>query len=145
MFTSKLALPAAWLLLLGAASAVPAPDKVAVRQAANPTDAWVTVDESGVPKTITPVMTTIDGVPTLLNAAPRDVTVKTTSVGAAQPRPTDDKGASDLEACSNANGEFHPFCLPKHNDVYYPGSTHYGKLPLSPSPPLLLPFSTNPR
>ncbi|KAL2128668.1 hypothetical protein VTI74DRAFT_8857 [Chaetomium olivicolor] len=134
MFPSKLTLPA-WLLLLGSTTAAPAPENVTARQAANPMDPWVTVNEDGVPKTVTPVQTTIKGTPTLLNAAPFEVTanvftkrpfgILTTSTGAAQPVATNGKGAGALAACSNTNGDFKPFCLPKHNDVYYPGSVHH--------------------
>ncbi|KAK4241560.1 hypothetical protein C8A03DRAFT_30284 [Achaetomium macrosporum] len=134
MVTSQFSL-CAWLLLLGTASAVPKPTGLVARQGANPTDLWVTVDESGIPKTITPVLTTISGTPTLLSAAPYDVTATvwtkhpygdlTTSTGPGQPKATNDKGAGAFAACRNTDGEFKPFCLPKNNDVYYPGSTHY--------------------
>ncbi|GAB1310549.1 Mid2 domain-containing protein [Madurella fahalii] len=135
MLVSNLALPVAWLLLLDSVYATPAPDQVAARQAAAPTDPWVTVDAEGHPKTITPVWTTISGTPTLLSPAPFDVTAtvftkrpygyKTTSTGVAQPVATNDKGAGAFAACRNVDGEFRPFCLPRHRDTYYPGSRHY--------------------
>jgi len=84
MFTSKLALPAVWLLLLSATSAAPAPEGVAAA---------------------------VDTVATSTDAAP--------------PVPTNEKGANAFVECTNTDGPFKPFCLPKHNDVYYPGSTHY--------------------
>ncbi|KAK4128650.1 hypothetical protein N657DRAFT_639136 [Parathielavia appendiculata] len=108
---NKLAISAAWLLLLGATSA-------AERAA---------VDSSDVTTTITTVLTTTTGVPTLLSTAPNDATdsVLSTTTGAARPAPTNQKGAAELAACHNTDGEFRPFCLPKHNDVYYPDSMHY--------------------
>lgn len=41
---------------------------------ANPTDPWVTVDASGVPVTVTPVLTTISGTPTIISGAPAELT-----------------------------------------------------------------------
>lgn len=62
--------------------------------------------------------------------AARDATatIEATSTGAAQSAAPKKKGGT--VECRNMDGEFKPFCLPKNNDVYYPGSTHYGK----PSP-----------
>ncbi|KAK4116301.1 hypothetical protein N656DRAFT_774527, partial [Canariomyces notabilis] len=144
MLTSKFPLSAAWLLLLllvGTTSAAPARDQaLAARQAAQPTDPWVTVDEDGHARTITPVLATVSGVPTLLSAAPYEVTAtvftmrpwgyKTTSTGAAQPVATNDKGAGAFAACRSSSigdgGEdFKPFCLPKHQDTYYTGPMHF--------------------
>src|SRR5690242_12604354 len=120
MFASKLALPAAWLLLLGTAVAAPAPDTATTQQVANPADPFVTVDEAGIRRTVTPIMTTINGVPTLLTPAPQpDVTGSVLATGTddvAQPAATDDKGAAAGAACSNTAGAFKPFCQPKHND-----------------------------
>ncbi|KAK3309933.1 uncharacterized protein B0T15DRAFT_18681 [Chaetomium strumarium] len=134
MVTSQFSL-SAWLLLLGTAAAVPKPTGLVARQAADLDNLWVTVDESGVPRTVTPVLTTISGTPTLLNAPPHDVTATvwtkhpygevTTITGPARPKATNDKGAGAFAACRNIDGEFKPFCMPKNNDVYYPGSTHY--------------------
>ncbi|KAK4040073.1 hypothetical protein C8A01DRAFT_35946 [Parachaetomium inaequale] len=89
MFPSKLALPAAWLLLLATASAAPASETVTSQQA---------------------------------TAA---VTDTATGTGAAQPVPTNEKGASAFTVCHNTDGIFKPFCLPKHKEIYYPGSMHY--------------------
>ncbi|KAK4132386.1 hypothetical protein BT67DRAFT_87581 [Trichocladium antarcticum] len=57
--------------------------------------------------------------------APRDATatIEATSTGAAQSAAPKKKGGT--VECRNMDGEFKPFCLPKNNDVYYPGSTHY--------------------
>jgi hypothetical protein len=112
----------------------------------------VTVDEDGHARTITPVLTTVSGVPTLLSAAPYEVTAtvftmrpwgyKTTSTGAAQPAATNDKGAGAFAACRSSSigdgGEdFKPFCLPKHQDTYYTGPMHFSKTPFPQPLPLL--------
>lgn len=150
MRTPTLAIPAAaWLLLLGTASAVPAspPEELPT---ADPAAPWVTVDAAGVTKTVTPVPTVIDGVATILNAAP-----EATDAPSAELVPADGTlaggdaapgvdtgagagaGAGGRHECHNLDGPFKPFCLPKHRDVYFAGSTHYGaSLPLSPSSPL---------
>ncbi|KXX75581.1 hypothetical protein MMYC01_206661 [Madurella mycetomatis] len=135
MFVFKLPLLAAWLLLLGSVSAAPAPDQVVATQAAASTDPWVTVDAEGHPKTITPTWTTIGGTPTLLSPAPFDIPTtvstkrpygyQTTNIGAAQSVTTNDKGAGASTTCRNVDGEFKPFCLPKHRETYHPGSKHH--------------------
>ena len=125
MLAPKLVLPVAWLLFLGTASAAPASDNKLV--AGEP---WVTVDEDGQPKTVTPVLTTIHGTPTVINAPPPDVTESVVqSTDAAQPHPTKGKGGAAFAACHNTDGKYKPFCLPKENDVYYPDSTHYSMTP----------------
>ncbi|AEO53631.1 hypothetical protein MYCTH_2295239 [Thermothelomyces thermophilus ATCC 42464] len=87
MLTSRLVLPAAWLMLLGSASAAPAPESAAAG-----TDATTSVTDAAPPP---------------------------------PPVPTNEDGSDAFVTCSNTDGPFKPFCLPKHNDVYYPGSTHY--------------------
>jgi hypothetical protein len=110
MFPSKLALPAAWLLLLAAASAAPASDTVDSQKAAA--------------------------------AAAVPDTAAGTGTGAAQPVPTNEKGAGAFAVCHNTDGIFKPFCLPKHKEIYYPGSMHYGKpSPSSPPHPPTLPLT----
>jgi hypothetical protein len=101
MIPSKLT-PAAWLLLLGTASAAPATETETTAPAA---------------------------AATLADTA--------TDTGAAQPVPTNELGASAFAPCSNTDGEFKPFCLPKQHDIFYPGSTPYGKL--NPTPPPIHP------
>ncbi|KAK1757357.1 hypothetical protein QBC47DRAFT_375772 [Echria macrotheca] len=146
MVPSGIALPAAaWLslLLANTASAFPKHAHAAVvvprqqtQTAANPTDAWVSVDPSGVPKTITPVLTTISGTPTIISGAPYEVTGTvftqtradakiTTSTGAAQPQATGSDGSGSFAACQNRDGDSAPFCEPKNNASIYPGATHY--------------------
>ncbi|KAK3899823.1 hypothetical protein C8A05DRAFT_46202 [Staphylotrichum tortipilum] len=98
---SRLALPAAWLLLLGAASASPAPAKTPSTQTATATDLIVTVDAAGVTRTIAPKAAGATASPAAVNAT------------------------DSTTACHNPDGEFKPFCLPKDKDVYYPDTTHY--------------------
>lgn len=147
MFPLKLAAPAAaWLLLLGTASAIVVPNGnrnnhavvMAPREtqtAANPTDVWVSVDQSGNPQTVTPVLTTVSGTPTVISGAPYDVTgtvftttanaAVTTSTGVPQPVATGAGGGGAFALCHNTAGDFAPFCEPKNNDTIYPGATHY--------------------
>lgn len=65
-----------------------------------------------------------------------------TDTGAAQPVPTNELGHSAFAPCSNADGEFKPFCLPKQHDIFYPGSTPYGKP--NPIPPQSIPNPVHP-
>ncbi|KAB5578413.1 hypothetical protein GE09DRAFT_1089546 [Coniochaeta sp. 2T2.1] len=123
---------AAWLLLLGAANAMPAlqgraPDAI---------DPWVTVDENGSPKTVTPVQTTIDGTPTIISAAPNAVTatvftntrqgdVRTSTGTIPNPTPTATGGAGAFPVCHNKDGDNAPFCLPVVGAELNPGNTYY--------------------
>lgn len=130
---------AAAALLLGAASALP-PLATPVLEARAPaaTDPWVSVDTSGVPVTVTPVVTVVDGATTTMSAAPNDLTATvvtrtdyaevTTSTGTAPPEPTatNKDGTGSFLVCNNADGENAPFCQPSHNSSLYPGTTYYG-------------------
>ncbi|KAK0631957.1 hypothetical protein B0T14DRAFT_490407 [Immersiella caudata] len=136
---------AAWLLLLSlfdTVSAAPHVNRnvVAARQAdaptpASPTDVWVTVDESGRPKTVTPVLTTISGTPTVISGAPYEITgtvftqtrnaAITTSTGVPAPTATGKDGSGSFALCKKPEGDFAPFCEPKNNATIYPGKTHY--------------------
>ncbi|KAH6853913.1 hypothetical protein B0I37DRAFT_360663 [Chaetomium sp. MPI-CAGE-AT-0009] len=89
MLPSKLT-PAAWLLLLGTASAAPATETETVAPAA----------AAALPDTAT-------------------------DTEAAPPAPTNELGVSAFSPCSNPDGEFKPFCLPKQHDIYYPDSIQY--------------------
>jgi len=136
--TIGLALAAWFFLLLNGVWGAFVP-KLLPRQtqsAANPTDLWVTVDESGRPKTVTPILTTISGTPTIISGAPYQVTgtvftqtradVKiTTSTGAEQPKATGSDGSGSFALCRNRDGDHAPFCEPKNNATIYPGATHY--------------------
>ncbi|KAK0735030.1 hypothetical protein B0T26DRAFT_632653 [Lasiosphaeria miniovina] len=134
------------LLLLDAALAIPAAAPVAVRKnvvvarqatpaSPNPTAAWVTVDDSGHAKTVTPVLTTISGTPTVISAAPHDATATVftynnfdgavTSTGPAEPQATNSEGAGAFAVCHNTDGNYKPFCSPTNNTTIYPGGIHY--------------------
>jgi hypothetical protein len=124
---------AAFWLLLGVTSAVPA----AVQpRAPDATDLWVTVDEDGRPKTVTPVATTTDGTPTVISAAPNAVTatvstttnqgdVRTSTGTVPNPTPTATGGAGAFPVCHNKDGINAPFCLPVAGAELNPGNTYY--------------------
>ena len=142
MYASARVLPI--VLLFGAVAAVPAPGPtptpvLGARDDAANLDPWVTVNESGQPKTITPVLTTISGTPTVISPAPYVLTgsvftetdngdVKTTTGAAPLPTATNSQGAGVFDVCKNQNGDFKPFCMPSNNATLYPGSVYYGKL-----------------
>lgn len=129
------------LLLPAAALAVPhITHAVVARQTdapatLNPTELWVTVDESGRPKTVTPVLTTISGTPTVISGAPNDVTGTVftetkngayyTSTGLAAPTATGKDGSGAFALCKNPDSEFTPFCEPKNNATIYPNHIRY--------------------
>ncbi|KAI7773815.1 hypothetical protein LA080_009851 [Diaporthe eres] len=129
---------AAASLLLGVASARP-PLVTPVLDARAPaaTDPWVSVDTSGMPVTVTPVVTVVDGATTTISAAPNDLTATvvtrtdyaeiTTSTGTAPPEPTatNKDGTGSFLVCNNADGVNAPFCQPSHNSSLYPGTTYY--------------------
>ncbi|KAH8906076.1 hypothetical protein BR93DRAFT_969295 [Coniochaeta sp. PMI_546] len=105
-------------------------------RAPDATDLWVTVDESGHPKTVTPVQTTIDGTPTVISAAPNAVTatvftntnqgdVRTTTATVPNPTPTATGGAGAFPVCHNKDGDNAPFCLPLVGAELNPGTTYY--------------------
>ena len=103
MFASNLILPAACLLLLRTAIAAPAPDLGAR------VEGHITTSTSSVSSTLTSTAT---------------------GIATASPGAANGTGKGEATVCHNTNGPFKPFCQPKPNEVYYPGSTHYGK----PSP-----------
>ncbi|KAJ0122267.1 hypothetical protein J7T55_002779 [Diaporthe amygdali] len=129
---------AAASLLLGAASALP-PLVTPVLEARAPaaTDPWVSVDTSGTPVTVTPVVTVVDGATTTISPAPNDLTATvvtrtdyaeiTTSTGTAPPEPTatNKDGSGSFMVCNNADGVNAPFCQPSQNSSLYPGTTYY--------------------
>lgn len=148
MFPSSISMSAAaaaaWLSLLSTVSAIPNPNAhnaIAPRQTqpvVNPTEVWVTVDESGIPRTVTPVQTTISGTPTIISGAPYEVTgtlftstrvdAKLTTVsGPAQPKATGTDGSGAFAVCHNLDGPFAPFCDPQNNATLYPDATYYVK------------------
>ncbi|TVY54311.1 hypothetical protein LCER1_G003225 [Lachnellula cervina] len=100
---------------------------------ADPTlEPWVSVDASGSPvATITPVLTTVDGVATTISEAPASLTATTTSQS--DNKPTQSSGAADptstgggsFQVCRNMDGESAPFCKPGNGSSVYVGETYY--------------------
>ena len=92
---------------------------------------WVSVDASGTPvATITPVLTTVNGVATTISAAPASLTATTTSKGDADATtsgavPTSTGGGS-FEVCYNMEDAYAPFCKPGNGSDVYVGETYYG-------------------
>ncbi|KAI0505659.1 hypothetical protein F5B22DRAFT_627298 [Xylaria bambusicola] len=139
----KLTSMAAASLLLAAVHAMPNPNPHQPRaaDAADATDAalepWVTVNDDGTPSTVTPVLSTISGTPTVISGAPHDVTATVftytsygkviTSTGAA-PGPTaaaNSNSTGVFGVCNNKDGEFAPWCRPEVNSTLYVDTTYY--------------------
>ncbi|KAI1817246.1 hypothetical protein GGS20DRAFT_534253 [Poronia punctata] len=123
----KLSSIAAASLLLASAHA--APNAVQPRATDIALKPWVTVNEDGKPSTVTPVMSTISGTPTLISGAPHDLTASVftytsygkviTSTGP-PPQPTaNGKGATSVWVCHNLDGENAPWCLPTGKEPMY--------------------------
>lgn len=143
MLVSSNTLLTAASLLVGAVTAIPAPaptpPAALLAARVDATDAWVTVDKTGLPSTVTPVVTVSDGLTTTISAIPTELTATvltrtaygelTTSYGtsAAQPTATNKAGAGSFLICSNTDGDFAPFCEPAKNSSLYPGTTYYGR------------------
>ncbi|EHA49952.1 hypothetical protein MGG_03621 [Pyricularia oryzae 70-15] len=103
------------------------------------TAAWVSVDDSGAPKTLTPVLSTANGLPTIVsNAAPHEITATvftrtqhgyiSTSTGSpsvysAMSGGSNGQGAFPL--CKAAAEAKTPLCLPKDGSILNPGITYY--------------------
>lgn len=106
---------------------------------ADQTAAWVQVDDEGQPAaTNTPSMTVVDGVTSIENGAPHDITASvytitahakvTTSTGdPPNPSATGKNGQGAFARCHNMDGEHAPFCDPSANSTLFVGSTYYGK------------------
>ncbi|CAN8101475.1 unnamed protein product [Discula destructiva] len=140
MFTSPAKLITAVAVLYRAVYAIPAPEPTpapALELRAEATDVWISVDKTGLPSTVTPVVTVSDGVPTTLSGIPIELTATvvtrtawgelTTSTGTAPALPTADnkKGKGSFLVCSNADGDYSPFCEPTKNSSLYAGTTYY--------------------
>ena len=106
------------------ASPAPAPAADTTTATLQPTNAWVSVDSDGAAKTITPVLTTISGTPTVLSAKP---TVSGTASSSEPPEATATSGAGSFPVCSNLDGAFAPFCAPSNGSTLNPGATYYGR------------------
>ncbi|KLU88721.1 hypothetical protein MAPG_07706 [Magnaporthiopsis poae ATCC 64411] len=101
-------------------------------------DLWVSVDDSGVPKTITPVISTVSGTPTAVSDAPPfklTATVRTkiihgyvtTSTGLSLPTAdaNSKNGAGAFPICHHKAGLGAPFCFPTPGSTLHPGTTYY--------------------
>ncbi|KAI1765076.1 hypothetical protein GGR53DRAFT_491468 [Hypoxylon sp. FL1150] len=97
---------------------------------------WVTVNDDGKPSTVTPVLTTISGTPTILSGAPHDLTATvftetsmgkiSTSTGTApMATATASDGAGSFQVCNNKDGDYAPWCIPTEGTTLYPGTTYY--------------------
>ncbi|KAI1109117.1 hypothetical protein F5Y14DRAFT_433575 [Nemania sp. NC0429] len=139
----SLASAAAAGLLLATARAIPnammqprATDAAADTPTPAALDPWVTVNDDGKPSTVTPVSTTISGTPTILSAAPHDLTATVftftsygkiiTSTGLTPPAPTaTGKSAGSFALCNNIDGPLAPWCRPDGDTPLYVGTTYY--------------------
>lgn len=138
--TSQLVIAAALLLTTASALAAPEPTPAAaLKLRAEATDAWVTVDKTGWPSTVTPVATVVDGVATTLDAIPPELTatvltrtaygevVTSSGTAPAQPTASNKEGLGAFLTCSNVDGDFAPFCEPAKGGSLFPGTTYYGE------------------
>ncbi|KAI2628078.1 hypothetical protein GGS26DRAFT_132476 [Hypomontagnella submonticulosa] len=132
MHTSRSAIGTA--LLFSLTSAMP---NLHPRETDAALEPWVTVNEDGKPSTVTPVLSTISGTPTVISGAPHDLTATvftetnygkiSTSTGTA-PIPTatgGDAGAGAFPVCHNKDGDHAPWCQPTEGTPLYPGTTYY--------------------
>ncbi|KAK3315867.1 hypothetical protein B0H66DRAFT_604176 [Apodospora peruviana] len=99
---------------------------------------WVSVDTSGFPHTVTPVvsvdgngaLTTLDNPPDSLTAT---ATYTLSPNGHASTytglppvaTPTGDNGAGTFLACDRGQGDDEPFCEPERGAILHPGQTYY--------------------
>ncbi|KAI5859561.1 hypothetical protein GGS23DRAFT_313162 [Durotheca rogersii] len=130
MYASRSAVATA--LLFSLATAVP---NLRPRQTDAALQPWVTIGEDGSPSTVTPVLSTVDGTPTVISGAPHDLTATvftttnygkvSTSTGTA-PLATPTGGqAGAFPVCHNKDGEFAPWCQPTDGTELFPGTTYY--------------------
>ncbi|OTA57521.1 hypothetical protein K449DRAFT_138041 [Hypoxylon sp. EC38] len=119
-------------LLFSLASAVP---NVRPRQTDSALEPWVTVNEDGKPSTVTPVLSTISGTPTIISGAPHDITATvftetnygkvSTSTGTAPIATATGGDAGSFPVCHNKDGDNAPWCQPTEGTPLYPGITYY--------------------
>ncbi|KAI5462128.1 hypothetical protein BGZ63DRAFT_354292 [Mariannaea sp. PMI_226] len=119
-------------------AAAPEPTKlVEKRDDADPTNAWVTVDDEAQPEqTFTPSAKVVDGTTEYEDGAPHDLTatlytmtewgVKTTSTGP-PPNPTAQgkNGQGAFSRCHNKDGTNAPLCAPAADSTLLVDSTYY--------------------
>ncbi|KAH9988286.1 hypothetical protein F4779DRAFT_277471 [Xylariaceae sp. FL0662B] len=96
---------------------------------------WVTVDEDGQPQTVTPVLSTVDGTPTVVSGAPHDLTATvftrtslgkiSTSTGSAPIATPTGGEAGSFSVCHNKDGPLAPWCQPTEGITLYPGTSYY--------------------
>ncbi|KAI1074863.1 hypothetical protein F5B20DRAFT_585873 [Whalleya microplaca] len=127
---------AALVVLASSASAMP---NLRPRQTTDASlEPWVTVDDDGQPKTVTPVLSTVDGTPTVVSAAPHDITATvftrtdygkvSTSTGSVPPIATPTGGSAEagsFPVCHNKDGDLAPWCAPTEGTTLYPGTSYY--------------------
>lgn len=131
MYASRVRSGILAVFLGGAVSASPFIAPRAVTESA--LDPWVSVDASGTPiATITPVLTSVNGVASTINAAPPSLTATTTSaLGNSKTTPTSgtdvptSTGGGSYLVCHNIDGDFAPFCKPDNGSEVYVGQTYY--------------------
>ncbi|KAI0160747.1 hypothetical protein GGR57DRAFT_456219 [Xylariaceae sp. FL1272] len=127
---------AAASMLLASTYAMPHITQLQPRATDTALEPWITVGTDGSAVTVTPVQTTIDGTPTVLSAAPHDLTatvytetynlgISTTTGSPPQPTATNTDGAGAFAACHNLEGDMAPWCEPTAQDPLYVGSTYY--------------------
>ncbi|TDZ17138.1 hypothetical protein Cob_v009925 [Colletotrichum orbiculare MAFF 240422] len=139
MFSQLLlsALPATLLLLI----ASPSPASAAAiqpRQGAGRVHDWITIDPNGYPKTITPTVTTTNGVLSTISPPPYALTgsvftvtatngALTTSTGnPPPPQASNTKGYGGVfSVCNNNPGPDGPFCQPRRGSTLYVETTYY--------------------
>lgn len=122
---------AAAAMLLSTVSAMP---NLMPRQTDIALVPWVAVDDDGDASTVTPISSTVSGTPTVVSAAPADVTGSVvtisyydsavTSSGTPYPTPTGDV-SGEFAVCSNKDGDRAPWCFPTEGAMLVPGKTYY--------------------
>lgn len=111
----------------------------ALEKRAEPTAAWVTVDDEMQPATTyTPSYTTVDGTTSLIDAPPHDLTASVytytswgkihTSTGEPpNPQATGKHGEGVFARCYNKDGDNAPFCSPYANSTLDVKNTYFGE------------------
>jgi hypothetical protein len=97
----------------------------------SPLDPRISVDASGIPvATITPFVSTINGVATTISAAPASLTATTTTSHSDSKltETTVPSGGGSFQVCHNLDGHFAPMCKPDNGTAIYVGQTYYGRI-----------------
>jgi hypothetical protein len=97
----------------------------------SPLDPRVSVNAIGKPiATITPFISTANGIATTVSAAPAALTAPTTS-SKSDSKPTEtsvNTGGGSYQVCHNTDADFAPLCKPSNSTTLYVGQTYYGEL-----------------